>query len=106
MDPPSVGSGRLNGPLSVLVRSSRAPVRSLARTTSLEKGLTAGATGAEKLGELPGCSLDVAQLIREPAARQSSSTPRALIDYDGANPRLLRAGKSVQRETDPSREPA
>jgi hypothetical protein len=43
------------------------------RTKLLEKELTAGATGAEKLGELPEGALDVGQLIREPAARQSSS---------------------------------
>jgi len=38
-----------------------------------EKGLTAGTAGAEKLGELPGDALDVAELIRERSTRQSRS---------------------------------
>jgi spore maturation protein SpmA len=48
--------------------------RSNPRTNPPEKGLTAGTAGAEKLGELPGDALDVAQLIRERSARQSRST--------------------------------
>jgi len=43
-------SGRLYSAVSVLARSTRD--RSNTRTDLREKGLTAGATGAEKLGEL------------------------------------------------------
>jgi spore maturation protein SpmA len=48
--------------------------RSNPRTQLPEKELTAGTAGAEKLGELPGDALDVAQLIRERSTRQSRST--------------------------------